>query len=299
MNNNTRDIAQKDGADISVRPMSQRWHSVTGPPSKSKRRRILGHDSAKESVDSRLLAIAFAGMIRREQFLCKYLGQHMTAPSGDRRPVASRSWKVSQAIASWLVARNCSPNLISIVGMVAGLVGGATFVTTARITGIGPMLYLLVALCIQVRLLANLLDGMVAIQSGKASRLGELFNEVPDRVSDTALLVGAGFAWCSDRQLGLWAALAAMSTAYVRTTARTAGAPMDFCGPMAKQHRMVVLTLACLACVVVEVSSPGIHSGQIMMLALWVILIGSVITTGRRLTRAARFLQNSSLREDS
>lgn len=223
----------------------------------------------------------------------------MTDPSGDRRPVASRSWKVSQAIASWLVARNCSPNLISIIGMVAGLAGGAALVATARMAGLRPMVYLFVALCIQVRLLANLLDGMVAIQSGKASRLGELFNEVPDRVSDTVLLVGAGFAWCSDRQLGLWAALAAMSTAYVRTTARTAGAPMDFCGPMAKQHRMAVLTLACLVCVVVEVSSPGVHSGQILMLALWVILIGSMITTGRRLHRAAGFLKNTSLREDS
>lgn len=298
MNDNTRDIAQKDGGDISVRPLSQRWHSVTSPPSKSKRRRSLGLDSAKESAGGPLPAFAFVGMIRRERFLCKYLGQRMTTPPGDRRPVASRSWKVSQAIASWLVARNCSPNLISIVGMMSGLVGGAALVTTARTSGLGPMLYLFVALCIQVRLLANLLDGMVAIQSGKASRLGELFNEVPDRVSDTALLVGAGFAWCSDRQLGLWAALAAMSTAYVRTTARTAGVPMDFCGPMAKQHRMAVLTLACLACIVVEVTSPGIHSGQIMMLALWVILIGSVITTGRRLSRAARFLQDTSLREE-
>lgn len=178
----------------------------------------------------------------------------------------------------------------------AGLVGGVALATTGRTAGFGLMLYLSCAICIQIRLLANLLDGMVAIQAGKASRLGELFNEVPDRISDTALLVGAGFASCSDRQLGLWAALAAMSTAYVRTTARTAGAPMDFCGPMAKQHRMAVLTLACLVSVVVDVTSSGMHSGQIMMLALWVILIGSAITAARRLWRAAAFLQNTSLR---
>ena len=46
----------------------------------------------------------------------------------------------------------------------------------------------------RLRLLANLLDGMVAIGRGIASPVGELFNEVPDRVSDTAVLLGLGVA---------------------------------------------------------------------------------------------------------
>ena len=44
------------------------------------------------------------------------------------------------------------------------------------------MLFLVAAVCVQLRLLANLLDGMVAVGSGQASRIGELYNEVPDRV---------------------------------------------------------------------------------------------------------------------
>jgi phosphatidylglycerophosphate synthase len=221
----------------------------------------------------------------------------MSDSFGERRPVKSRSWKVSQALATWLVSKNCSPNLISVMGMAAGLVGGTALAATAGFRSMAAILYIIAALCIQLRLLANLLDGMVAIQSGKASRVGELFNEVPDRVSDTAFLVGAGFALGSDPQLGLWAALAAMATAYVRTTGKTAGAPMDFCGPMAKQHRMATLTVACLACSVLAVSYVKM-SGTVMTLALWVILVGSVITSIRRLGRTARFLQNSSLRED-
>lgn len=235
-------------------------------------------------------------MIRREQFLCKHLGQTMSDSSGDRRPVKSRSWKVSQALTAWLVSQNCSPNLISVMGMAAGLAGGAALAATSQIPKAAPIFFVTAALCIQLRLLANLLDGMVAIQSGKASRLGELFNEVPDRVSDTALLVGAGFAWNSDPKLGLWAALAAMATAYVRTTGKTAGVPMDFCGPMAKQHRMATLTVACLACAVITISRTTFPI-SVMKLALWLILIGSIVTTLRRLGRAARFLQNPPLRE--
>jgi phosphatidylglycerophosphate synthase len=220
----------------------------------------------------------------------------MSDSSGDRRPVKSRSWKVSQALATWLVSRNYSPNLISVMGMSAGLVGGAALAATSQIPNAAAIFFITAALCIQLRLLANLMDGMVAIQSGKASRLGELFNEVPDRVSDTALLVGAGFAWYSNPQLGLWAALAAMATAYVRTTGKTAGAPMDFCGPMAKQHRMATLTVACLTCAVITISHITLPI-SVMKLALWLILIGSIVTTIRRLCRAARFLQNPPLRE--
>ena len=178
------------------------------------------------------------------------------------------------------------------MGMVAGLTGGTALAATAFSAKWAAILYLVAIGGIQLRLLANLLDGMVAIQSGKASRVGELFNEVPDRISDTALLVGAGYASGSEPLLGLWAALAAMSTAYVRTTGKTAGAPMDFCGPMAKQHRMAVLTVAALVSAVTSMidfsGKPGL---PVLTWALWVILIGSLITTVRRLWRIARFLQ--------
>ena len=96
---------------------------------------------------------------------------------------------------------------------------------------------------VQARLLANLLDGMVAIGRGVASPTGELFNEVPDRVSDTAVLVGLGVA-AGSVAWGLAAALAAMATAYVRLPSGggSDGFRATFGGPMAKQHRMALVT---------------------------------------------------------
>ena len=46
----------------------------------------------------------------------------------------------------------------------------------------------------QLRLLCNMLDGMVAVEGGKGSRTGEIYNEVPDRIADPLLLVPAGYA---------------------------------------------------------------------------------------------------------
>ena len=54
--------------------------------------------------------------------------------------------------------------------------------------------FVLAAVCVQLRLLCNLLDGMVAIEGGKQSPTGMLYNEFPDRVADSLFLVALGYA---------------------------------------------------------------------------------------------------------
>lgn len=205
----------------------------------------------------------------------------------DRRPIAARNLGLTQAVAAWLVARGSSPNGISLAGMGCGLAAGLAFAATAWMPGLAWPWWLLGAALVQARLLANLFDGMVAIGRGVASPVGELFNEVPDRVSDTAVLVGLGVA-AGSVALGLAAALAAMATAYVRTTARAAGAPMDFAGPMAKQQRMALVTGLGLWCALL----PAAWSGGAW--APWGVLVGitlgSLATAWRRLLRAAAAL---------
>jgi phosphatidylglycerophosphate synthase len=107
-------------------------------------------------------------------------------------------------------------------------------------------LWLVAALGAQLRLTANVLGGMVALASGRDSKVGELYNEVPDRVSDAAVFIGAGYAWGGNVALGYIATILAIFTAYVRAAGKIAGAPNEFCGPMVKQHRMLVITVACL-----------------------------------------------------
>lgn len=146
-------------------------------------------------------------------------------------------------------------------------------------------LWLAAAACIQLRLLANMLDGMVAIQTRRASPLGELYNEVPDRVSDSAALIGLGFAPHSSPLLGLAAALAAVLTAYIRAVGKVAGAQQEFCGPMAKQHRMFVLTLFAVFCGVAPVGWRHIGTVPLAQIVLGVIMVGSFGTALRRLSR--------------
>src|SRR5262245_48513173 len=167
----------------------------------------------------------------------------------ERRPLAVRQRAWARAVSSWLARRGASPNGISLAGLGCALLAGALLGWASHLGGWGRAGYLAAGLLIQGRLLANLFDGMVAIESGKASRLGELFNEVPDRLSDVAILVGAGYAagW---PELGYLAGCLALFIAYVRAEGRVAGAHQEYCGPMAKQQRMVVVTAACALCAV-------------------------------------------------
>jgi len=219
-----------------------------------------------------------------------------------RRPIASRRWRISQKLASHLAERGIAPNAISIAGMACGLLAGCLFAATSRNLALAPWFWLLGAVLVQLRLVANMLDGMVAMLTHTSSPVGELYNEVPDRISDTAIFVGLGYAVGGAPTLGFAAALAAMLTAYARTTCVAAGAPANFCGPMAKQHRMVAVTCLALASLVVPADN-GLwqyvsHAFTPTNLALSIIIVGSVITAVRRLTASARHLGRGGTRNE-
>lgn len=208
-----------------------------------------------------------------------------------RRPIAARNLAVTHAVAGWLIRRAVSPDAISAAGMLAGLAAGLAFAATARVEAGTAALWLAGAALVLLRLLANMLDGMVAVGRGVAAPLGELWNEVPDRLSDTAVLVGLGVAGGS-LALGLAAALAAMATAYVRAVGRAVGGPSDFRGPMAKQQRMAAAIAVALWCALAPAAWQPVWGGLgLPALALTVIAVLSLATAARRLAGLARALR--------
>lgn len=178
-------------------------------------------------------------------------------PESDRRPLKSRSWPVMRRLALALARVGVTPNQVSIAGLCFGVVAGLCLIASAWYAGaVGPeptarLLLIAAAAFIQLRLLCNLIDGMVAVEAAEAGRarkspVGVLYNELPDRISDAAALVGAGYAATGHIGLGWFAALVAVLTAYVRAVGKGETGVNDFCGPMAKPHRMATLTIACL-----------------------------------------------------
>jgi phosphatidylglycerophosphate synthase len=210
----------------------------------------------------------------------------------DRRPIASRETRWATWMTEKLVGLGFSPNAISIGGMFAAVTAGACFAATTWADGAQQRpLWLCGAILCQVRLLCNLFDGMVAIRQGVASPVGELFNEVPDRVSDSAVMIGLGFACGGDWQLGYLSALLAVSTAYIRVLGKSLGLASDFIGPMAKPQRMALVT----ALAVYLGLSPW-KGGMLVTevaFAQWLICLGCLATILRRISRLSRRLRNA------
>jgi phosphatidylglycerophosphate synthase len=149
------------------------------------------------------------------------------------------------------------------------------------------------ALAIQLRLLCNLFDGMVAVEGGQATPAGAVWNDLPDRLADPLILVPVGYAitvpW--GVELGWLAGVLAVLTAYVRVLGGALGLPQDFRGPLAKPQRMAVLTVAWLGAILEELLG---GAGWVLVLALLIIALGSGITALRRTRHLVRALERGA-----
>ncbi|GAA5506587.1 CDP-alcohol phosphatidyltransferase family protein [Novipirellula caenicola] len=225
----------------------------------------------------------------------------MNDPVANRRPIKSRQMPVFQWLAARLARTAITPNQISgtsiALAFAAGCAMAATSASDTVITQRG--LWILAAAMIQCRLIANLLDGMVAVEGGKSSPVGDLFNEVPDRISDSAIFIGAGYAVGGYPLLGFAAALIAMFVAYVRAIGASVDAGQVFAGPFAKPQRMALMIVTCIAMAILPAAWQSIPSQPtitVVATALAVICIGGIITAIRRLQKIAAILRSKSER---
>ena len=215
----------------------------------------------------------------------------------NRRPLKSRSSAWAGRLSARLGKAGVSPNGISAVSVGFAALGGALFMLSGTAEGWGRAAALVMAVaCIQLRLLCNLLDGMVAVEQRLATPTGPIWNELPDRFADVFFLVGAGYgAQAAGFQAGValgWIAAAlALLTAYVRELGRGLGLPADFGGPMAKPQRMFALSITSLAAAVEPLWG---WNGEILLIGLGAIAAGTLVTVWRRTIRLGQALRKAS-----
>lgn len=225
------------------------------------------------------------------------------SPPPARRPLATRNAAWAKGLARGLAKAGVRPNAISFASLIFAGIGAWTLSRLGTATGADRVVFALAsAAAIQLRLLMNLMDGLVAVEHGKKEATGDLWNEVPDRIADVALFLGAGYGavalvcpfpdactMATGPLLGWSAAALSLSTAYVRQLGGALGFAQDFRGPMAKQQRMFVLTLGALASLF-DVSWAWMPRGAISI-ALAVISLGALATFARRLRGIAQALR--------
>jgi phosphatidylglycerophosphate synthase len=230
-------------------------------------------------------------------------------PPPARRELRTRSAGWPNAIARALARAGVRPNHVSIASLVFAAIAAWAFYRAGRYPMRSGDLCIFMgdrirrwrtwsawwlvlgAAGIQLRLMCNLLDGLLAIEGGLKTKTGELFNEIPDRIADAVILAGAGYAlgragW--GPALGWSAAVLAVLTAYIRVLGGSLGLAQNFSGPMAKQHRMFALTMGALVAAM-EIAIRGRMTA--LMIALVVIVAGSALTAALRIARMAGQLE--------
>jgi phosphatidylglycerophosphate synthase len=185
------------------------------------------------------------------------------------------------------------PNLISYSSIAASTAAGLCFWQA----GAAPGLLIPAVLLCYLRLWLNMLDGMVALASGTASRTGEIANELPDRVSDVLIFVGVAHSGLCHPAGGYWVAIFALLVAYVGTLGQAVGVQREFSGLMAKPWRMVALHAgAWVTLGLLWFSGGAIRYGGLTVLDRTHLLIiaGCVQTLALRLVRIVRALRREA-----
>jgi phosphatidylglycerophosphate synthase len=142
-----------------------------------------------------------------------------------------------------------------------------------------------------------MLDGMVALASGKASWRGEILNDLPDRVSDVLIFAGVAHSGWTNPLIGYWAAIFALLTAYVGMFGQAVGVQREFSGMMSKPWRMVTLHAGAwmtLGCLWWNQGTPRFGSLTILDWACLIVVAGCLQTMAIRLKRIMAALRAKS-----
>lgn len=204
-----------------------------------------------------------------------------------RRFLKSRTQSWAIYLAQKVSQVNITPNQISVLSVISSLI-----VACILMGFTSPYKWLLAIIFIQFRLLCNMLDGLVAIEGGKQTLLGDVYNDLPDRLSDIFIILAFGYSvnYSDNNLLGLsistmaWcASLLAILTAYIRVLFTSLGAPSDYSGPMAKQHRMALISVACLFMFILNINI-------VIFTAVGILNIGLIITIVKRIQNGVKYI---------
>jgi CDP-diacylglycerol--glycerol-3-phosphate 3-phosphatidyltransferase len=147
--------------------------------------------------------------------------------------------RLMEPVAAFLVRRRVHPNVITIVGTLLFIVVGALY---------GAGYIVLGGWVLGVVALTDVLDGMVARQTGTASAFGAFLDSTLDRVADGAVLGGLAVFYATDPSHGsvtmvvvsLAGIIGSFLTSYTRARAEALGLDAKV-GMLQRPERVVLL----------------------------------------------------------
>lgn len=183
---------------------------------------------------------------------------------------------IVQPLAAWLARLGISANAVTILGCLMN-VGVAVILATGRLRLGGVLLIAAAGV--------DGLDGSLARMNGGATRFGAFLDSVLDRVSESAIFLG--LAWwylgqpgMAEEMLAYLAVTGSLLVSYVRARAEGIGVPCQ-AGLLTRVERSILL----IAALILGLTVP----------ALWILAIGTWLTTIHRIVAVYRATGNAPL----
>jgi CDP-diacylglycerol---glycerol-3-phosphate 3-phosphatidyltransferase len=140
-----------------------------------------------------------------------------------------------------------APDALTIAAVPVAVAGSIALLASPTV----PSLLLLIPVIAAIRLVLNLLDGAVARRTGRIHARGELLNELSDRLADVALLTPVAFLPGASPAIVFLGVVMAILASFVGVVAKGAGGERIYRGVLSKPGRMVLLSVASIAVLVV------------------------------------------------
>lgn len=180
--------------------------------------------------------------------------------------------RVTDPLGRALVRWGVSPDLVTVVGTVGCVVAAVWFLPTGQLV--------LGSCVISAFVLLDLLDGAVARARGAGTRFGAVLDSTCDRIADGVLFAALAW-WCLRLGDQPHTAVAAMISlvagqvvSYLKARAEASG--LSAHGGLVERAERLIMAL--LGTFLEGLGVPGA-----LAVALWLLVVGSLITLGQRL----------------
>jgi CDP-diacylglycerol---glycerol-3-phosphate 3-phosphatidyltransferase len=180
-----------------------------------------------------------------------------------------------------LASAGVTPDQVTLAAVPVAALGGACLLASPRV----PALLVVVVVLVILRIVLNLIDGNMARRTGRIHPRGELYNELGDRLADTAFLAPVAFLPGAMPEVVLLGVLGGVLASYVGITARAAGGERIYRGVLSKPGRMAVLVGCSLWALVAGPSDTTAWAafGPVLLLGTSLTLLERVAVAVRRL----------------
>ncbi len=172
--------------------------------------------------------------------------------------------------------KNVSPNIISWSLVPVGVLTALTYYFAPQM----PILYLVGAGMILLRMIIGTLDGLIAVTFNKKSDNGEIINRIAPEVSDIALMIALAFSAPAYATLGIPAIGLCWAVTFFGLIGLVGGRKTLSVGPVGQTDRIAALGVFSL---LQYLNSIYQWNFDFIYLFLWWVVIGSVITLALRI----------------